>query len=82
MLGLEGNQSFVTGETFFRFRLCLYIIEGKDINAEAGSTPKVDDPVRRFVESAIGARHTVTQRTGLNRDVATVHGSLEELGFM
>ena len=38
MLGLEGNQSFVT--------------------VTKDSMPKVDDPVRRFVESAIGARHT------------------------
>ena len=58
MLGLEGNQSFITGVILLRLRSCSYVIGRKDINAEAFSTPKVDDPVRRFVERAIGARHT------------------------
>jgi hypothetical protein len=52
----------------------------KGIDAEGNSTPKVDDPIRWFVDRAIGARHT--QRTQLDKDVAMVHRSLDEPGFM
>ena len=84
MLGLlvvlVGDQSFTTGETLLRLRISFKVFERKDINAEGAPTPKVDDPVRWFVERAIGTRYT--QRTGLDKDVATVHGSLDEPGFM
>jgi hypothetical protein len=74
-------QSFVTdGSTFLRLHSFSYVFGRIGIMAEVRSTPKVDDPVRRFAERAIGVRHV--QRTGLDKDVATVHGSLDELGFM
>ena len=44
------------------------------------SAPKVDDPERILFARAIGGRNA--ERTGLEKYVAFVHGSLDELGFM
>jgi hypothetical protein len=80
MLGLVGDQSFVTGFTSLAPHISFYVIERKAFDTEVNSAPKVDDPVRWFVERAIGARHV--QGTGLDKDVALEHGSLDEPGFM
>jgi hypothetical protein len=80
MLGLVGDQLSVTGIMSVLLHISFHVFEGNGINAGADSAPKVNDPVRRFVERAIDARHV--QRTGLDKDVAMVHGSLDEVGFM
>jgi hypothetical protein len=73
MLG-PGDQLFATGSILLRLRF--FYVLGRN----PPSAPKVDDPVRWFVERAIGARHG--QRTGLDKDVAFVHGPLDEPGFV
>lgn len=81
MLGLVGDQSFATGIMLLVLHIHFYVFERKTaFDTKVNSAPKVDDPVRWFVERAIGARHV--QRTGLDKDVALVHGSLDEPGFM
>jgi hypothetical protein len=79
ILGL-GYQSFGTGVTLLRLRFSFKVLSRKDINTEALSAPEVDDPVRWFVKRTIGTRYA--QRAGLDKDVATEHGPLDEPGFM
>lgn len=70
----------MTGFMLLVLHSSFYVSERTAFDTEVNSAPKVDDPVRWFVKRAIGARHI--QGTGLDKDVALVHRSLDEPGFM
>ncbi len=77
---LLGDQSFITGVTSFHLHFTFYDLVRFVIDTKINSAPKVDDPIRWFVEQAIGGR--LVERTGLHEDVAFVRGSLDKFGFV
>jgi len=58
----------------------IHLVGRGAVDAEAQCAPKANDPIRRFVEQAIGGRQK--EWTRLHNYVARVNGSLDEAGFV
>lgn len=75
-----GYQTLLKGSIPLFLRFSIHEIRRGAVNTEAQCAPKVDDPIRRLVERAIGGRQP--ERIRLHDDVARVKGSLDEVGFV